>query len=116
MVHSVKKVRYLEGYKLYLTFNDRKIKIVDLSSILKNAKNMLLALVEIDYFKQVACDGTTIYWPNGVDLCPDVLYSMGKSPQKVPAKRTKRPLRVSTTRARIKRKVVSSKSVLRGQE
>ncbi len=46
--------------------------------MVKKAKNMLLSLKNIDYFKKVKCDGITISWPNGVDLCPDVLYKMGK--------------------------------------
>lgn len=79
MLHTIKKVEHLEGYKLKLHFNDRSIRIVDLESMLKHAKNMFIPLQDLDYFKTVACDGTTIYWPNGVDLCPDVLYKMGKN-------------------------------------
>lgn len=78
MLHTVKKVEYLEGYKLKLQFNNRQTKVVDLERMLKKAKNMLLPLKNIDYFKQVESDGITICWPNGVDLCPDVLYSMGQ--------------------------------------
>jgi hypothetical protein len=35
-------------------------------------------LEEIDFFKQVQVDpeAGTLVWPNGVDLCPDVLYSL----------------------------------------
>lgn len=78
MSHRIKKVEYVEDYKLRLYFDDKKVKIVDLQNMLKKAKNMLLPLVDIDYFKQVECDGFSIVWPNGVDLCPDVLYRMGK--------------------------------------
>ena len=87
MLHTVKKVQYLDGYRLKLLFNDRKVKIVDLSSMMKKAKNMFLPLVDIDYFKQVKCDGITICWPNGVDLCPDTLYKMGKDIASSPKKR-----------------------------
>ena len=79
MLHTVKKVQYLEEYKIKLSFDDKSIRIVDLQKMLKNAKNMFLPLKDMDYFKQVKCDGTTIIWPNGLDLCPDVLYKMGKS-------------------------------------
>ena len=78
MLRDVKKVEYLEEYKLKLYFDDKAIRIVDLKNMLKDAKNMFLPLVDVNYFKQVECDGTTICWPNGVDLCPDVLYKMGK--------------------------------------
>ena len=79
MLRIVKKVEYLEEYKLKLYFEDGSIRIVNLESMLKNAKNLFVPLLEINYFKKVKCDGTTICWPNGVDLCPDVLYKMGKN-------------------------------------
>jgi hypothetical protein len=79
MLHTIKKVKYLEDYKLELHFDDRSVKFVDLENMLKKAKNMFLPLKNIEYFKQVRCDGITINWPNGVDLCPDVLYKMGKT-------------------------------------
>ncbi|MES2345780.1 MAG: DUF2442 domain-containing protein [Chlamydiota bacterium] len=89
MLHTIKKVEYLEDYKLKLHFNDKSIKIVDLTNVLKRAKNMLLPLVEVAYFRQVKCDGTTIHWPNGVDLCPDVLYKLGKNITESKTKRKK---------------------------
>ena len=78
MLHTVKKVKYLEGYKLELIFNDGKTKVVDFEYRLRNAKNMFLPLKDIDYFKKVLSDGTTLVWPNGLDLCPDVLYEIGE--------------------------------------
>ena len=98
MLHTVKKVQYLEEYKIKLSFNDKSIKIVDLEKMLKNAKNMFLPLKDIDYFKQVKCDGTTIIWPNGVDLCPDVLYNMGKSVKQPICKPSKRAISSSRRR------------------
>jgi len=77
MLHTVKKVEYYESYKLKITFDDGIAKIVDFEERLKNAKNMFLPLQEISYFKKVKTDGTTLIWPNGLDLCPDVLYEMG---------------------------------------
>lgn len=79
MLHLIKKVEYLEEYKLKLHFNDKSVRIVNLVNVLRDAKNLFLPLKDVDYFKQVKCDGTTICWPNGVDLCPDVLYKMGKA-------------------------------------
>ena len=31
-----------------------------------------------EYFKRVSTDGFTVVWPNGQDICPDELYSLGK--------------------------------------
>ncbi len=78
MLHMIKKVEYIEGYKLRLFFNDLKIKIIDFEERLREAKNMFLPLKNIDYFKKVKADGTTLVWPNGLDLCPDTLYAIGK--------------------------------------
>ena len=88
-MHIVLKAEYLERYKIRLYFDNGKVKIVDLEGMLKNAKNMFIPLTDLDYFKKVKCDGTTICWPNGVDLCPDVLYEMGIEMTSIP-KRTKK--------------------------
>ncbi|MFI5334502.1 MAG: DUF2442 domain-containing protein [Chlamydiales bacterium] len=78
MSHTIKNVEYLDGYRVRLRFDNGLIKIVDLEPMLKKAKNMLVALREVAVFKRVKCDGISIYWPNGVDLCPDLLYTIGK--------------------------------------
>jgi Protein of unknown function (DUF2442) len=79
MLRTVKKAQYLEQYKIQLSFDDKSVKVIDLGKMLKTAKNMFLPLRDVNYFRQVKCDGTTLIWPNGVDLCPDVLYKMGKN-------------------------------------
>jgi hypothetical protein len=78
MLHTVKNVDYIDGYKLRLLFDDGKAKVVDFEDRLKNAENMFVLLKNIDYFKKVKSDGTTLVWPNGLDLCPDALYEKGK--------------------------------------
>ncbi|MGK5594083.1 MAG: DUF2442 domain-containing protein [Parachlamydiaceae bacterium] len=77
-MHTVKKVEYLDGYRIKLTFNDKKKKVIDFEERLKRAKGVFLPLKEVNFFKKAKCDGTTIVWPNGVDICPDVLYEQGK--------------------------------------
>lgn len=78
----VKKVEYVDGYKLKLLFSDKKVKIVDIESIIKKSKGLFHPLKDIDYFKKVSLDDSqyplSICWPNGADLCPDVLYEMGR--------------------------------------
>ena len=105
MLHTVKKADYVEGYKLKLVFNDGCVKIVNLENMIKNAKNMFIPLMNLDYFKKVKCDGITISWPNGVDLCPDVLYGIGKNLKQSTSKR--RPSR--TIKSQKKPKVKSSR-------
>ncbi len=74
---KVLKVKYIKEYKLELLFSDRKNKIVDLE-YLSHRKGIFAPLKDIEYFKQVKTDGITLVWPNGLDLCPDVLYENGK--------------------------------------
>jgi hypothetical protein len=78
MLQRVKKVEYLNGYKLKLRFRSGEVKIIDLSNEMKKAKNFFRDLVDIDYFKQVKCDGFSICWPNGIDYCPNWLHANSK--------------------------------------
>lgn len=36
MIYLVRKINYIDGYKISITFNDMKTKIVDLEPYLKN--------------------------------------------------------------------------------
>ena len=74
----VKKAIYVKDYKIKLLFSDGITKIIDFKTFLKEAKNLLLPLLDLDYFKRFSVDDTTISWPNEVDFCPDVLYQIGK--------------------------------------
>lgn len=74
----VKKAEYVNEYKIKLVFSDGVAKIVDFKQFLKDAKNLFIPLLDIEYFKRFAVDDTTICWPNEVDFCPDVLYEIGK--------------------------------------
>lgn len=70
-------VRLLDGYQLYLTFEDGIQGIVDIAQ-LTEFTGVFEPLADSAYFAQVAVnpDLGTIYWPNGADLDPDVLYSL----------------------------------------
>lgn len=74
-MHLVRKINYIEGYKISLTFNDRITKIVDIEPYLD--KGIFLLLRNHEYFKKVSLSGSTIVWPNEADFCPDVLYEIG---------------------------------------
>ena len=52
--------------------------MVDLSPWVRGHGGEFAALQEEDYFRQVSVDPETrsIAWPNGVDFCPDMLYSL----------------------------------------
>lgn len=59
----------------------KKTKIVDLKKYKnKVPETAFYPFRDIEFFKSVKLDKHTgtIVWPNGVDLCPDVLYEIGK--------------------------------------
>ena len=72
---QVKAVEYLSGYKLKLTFADGKIKIVDLESRLN--KGILAQLQDINLFRNVKLEFSSIAWDNGADIAPEWLYENG---------------------------------------
>lgn len=79
---KVKKVEYVNKYKLKLLFSDKKEKIVDIEPIINRSKGLFHPLKDLEYFKKVGLDDKeyplSICWPNGADICPDVLYDMGE--------------------------------------
>lgn len=75
-MHLVKKINYINGYKISITFNDKKTKVVDIEPYL--TKGVFLPLRNLEYFKTVKISGNTLTWPNEADFCPDVLYEIGE--------------------------------------
>lgn len=74
---DVTDVRPLEGHKLELTFADGLSAVVDMDRIIERYTGVFAPLLDEAYFRQVRADRElgTIVWPNGADVCPDVLYS-----------------------------------------
>jgi hypothetical protein len=80
MFLHVVNVKYLDQYKLLLTFNNDTAKVVDLQNELDGA--VFEPLQEIDLFQQVYVseETQTIEWPNGADFAPEFLYEIGREP------------------------------------
>ena len=71
---SVVSVRVLPRFCLALSFDDGFESVVDLSARVGSG-GVFDALADPAYFSTVRVDPEirTIVWPNGADLCPDVL-------------------------------------------
>jgi hypothetical protein len=118
-MHTIKKVEYLKDYKLLLTFNDKKRKIVDLEKYSKEGpETVFYPFRDLEFFKSVTVDNHTgtIVWPNGVDLCPDVLYERGeeideakKSPIKTRSRSIMRKKKSTTIKATAMAKRIAKK-------
>ena len=72
MLH-VKSVKYLSGYKLWVSFDDGTAGEVNLDGQLQGP--VFEPLKDISVFKKVSVDPEleTLVWPNGVDLAPEFL-------------------------------------------
>jgi hypothetical protein len=78
MLPRVKQVRHISEYRLELEFTDGVKGEIDFRERILGRGGVFDALQEVEFFKQVRVDveAGTIVWPNGVDFCPDVLYSL----------------------------------------
>ena len=76
MLRDVVEVRPLEGYRVFLRFDDGMQGELDLEPLLSPFAGVFAPLREPERFREVFVDdGGTIAWPNGADLAPEVLYS-----------------------------------------
>jgi len=78
MLPRVKRVSYLDGYRLELQFTDKTKGIIDFRQKIVGRGGVFQPLEDIEFFKQVVVDreSGTLLWPNEVDFCPDVLYQL----------------------------------------
>lgn len=77
MLPRVKDVHYLGDYRLKLFFTDGTHGELDFRARIVGRGGVFKPLQEVEFFRQVSVDpeAGTLVWPNGVDFCPDVLYS-----------------------------------------
>jgi hypothetical protein len=77
MLKDIIEVIPQNNYQLYIKFEDGQEGIVDLSQIIEFT-GVFAPLKSLDYFQTVKVNSEwgTIYWDNGADLDPDVLYSI----------------------------------------
>lgn len=76
----IREVIPVEGFRLRLTLTDGSIVERDITDLLigpmfEPLRNDTVA------FQQVKVESGTVVWPNGADLCPDVLIWGGPSPK-----------------------------------
>ena len=74
MILHVTDAKYLDGYKVEVSFNDGRKGIADLSEALRG--HVFQPLKDISIFAQLKLDKEldTISWPNGADIAPEYLY------------------------------------------
>ncbi len=72
----ITEARYIDGYRIHLTFNDGVKKIVNLSHRLHG--EMFEHLRDVERFKDFRLNGWTIEWSGDADLAPEYLYSLAE--------------------------------------
>jgi len=77
MFPRISGVRHIRDYSLELTFTNGEKAELDLADRIVERGGVFAPLEDIAFFKKVRVDPEigTLVWPNGVDFCPDVLYS-----------------------------------------
>jgi hypothetical protein len=68
----------VERYRLELSFSDGVTGELDFEQRVVGRGGIFRPLEDVSFFGQVMVDpeAGTIVWPNEVDFCPDVLYSL----------------------------------------
>lgn len=76
----IREARPLDGLCVQLTLTDGRVIDRDLSSLLEGP---IFADIRADRdrFQQMRVEGGTLVWPNGADLCPDMLIWGGPPPE-----------------------------------
>jgi Protein of unknown function (DUF2442) len=76
----IREVVPVEGFRLRLTLTDGSIVERDITDLLIGPMFETLRKDPLA-FRQVNVESGTVVWPNGADLCPDVLIWGGPSPK-----------------------------------
>jgi hypothetical protein len=84
MLRDVVEARPVDGYRVYIRFDDGVAGEVDLAALI-TFEGVFASLRDPERFGElrVAPDLGTICWPNGADVAPETLYDallQGRSP------------------------------------
>lgn len=96
----IKKITKVAPYTVTCLWNDGVNRTIDLEEFItdkaKNPENSYAQLLNKDRFAEVQCDGSTLYWTDGLyfedydgvikkgplDIAPEVLYEMTEEGKK----------------------------------
>ena len=84
MIHLIKAIKGVEPFKITLEFNTGEVLTVDLKQKIElwstSEGSRFRDLTDPKRFREVKlnCELESVYWDNGIDLCPDVLYQLGR--------------------------------------
>ena len=76
--HLIKYAIPLPDYKLKVIFRNGEVRLFDVKPFLN--RKIFSRLKDEEYFRHVMVDekSGSIFWQNGEDFCPDMVYEMSK--------------------------------------
>ena len=92
LLMKVTEAKYVEGYKIDLTFNDGTKSVIDLKTkVFEDHRKIFEPLRDIVFFKKFTLNRWTIEWPNELDLAPEYLYELSDKQAERPLTDAKNP-------------------------
>lgn len=77
---TLENLRYIGDYRLAFTFSDRLVAELDFHDhVLRHTGPVIDPLRDKQYFSHVLIDHGALTWPNGYDVCPDVLRAWAEA-------------------------------------
>ena len=73
MTPKLKHLRYTGDFRISFTFTDGLVSELDFSDMVNSGGGLLDDLAKEDFFAAPLIDHGCLAWPNGYDICPDVL-------------------------------------------
>jgi hypothetical protein len=78
---EMRKIVHVEGtsdFTLICTFDNGELKSFQMKEIFRKKGLMIEPLRKPSFFKKVFIESGTPTWPNGFDVCADLIYKLGK--------------------------------------
>jgi len=72
---AVVEAKYSGGHRIHVVFDDGSSNTIDFSQWFNDP--VFEPLKDEAYFRRFFIDGGTVSWPNGADIAPETLYSVG---------------------------------------
>lgn len=75
--HKITKLKIIKK-QLFCEFEDREKVVFDMTPILREKGIMITPLKKPVFFKKAFIESGSVIWPNGFDICPNLIYLEGK--------------------------------------
>ena len=91
-LRKITHVRPTKRFELICTFDDQTVRIYDMKPALRFLGPMVEPLQKLSFFKRVLLEFGSPTWPNGFDVCADVIYEEGWCKKSTPGALPQNPV------------------------